>query len=484
MSAITTLSGLAVCLVAGASLVAIGSLGPWTLDGATLVCLLLWIAATAVLIARDRRRIWSPTVMFFSVFAVFHFGLALVVWSGGQTQDVAWFTDAAVPTAFIVVAWGAIGLLFGMLLPDAVRMVREHLARNGPGSRTTLSEAVALPQPETQAVLLPRVGTALVVLSVLAWAAIVLPRVGGRLWGVSYGDFLLATDDTALPWVYFWLALGFAMSVLPGSRTATRWSVAVFGLWALIALPIGLRGEVMFPAAAACMIASHRLRRVGVVPALVVMLIVLSLAALFKEVRKQGWSGVEWSVQTVNPASAVKELGQSLRPTVEVIRWVEGGDKPLAGGSYWAPIERGFLRLFPIQVRDAGDDDARLLNVRVQQRVGPIGFSPVAEAYYNWGVIGVVLVHLVIGWLVATLAVDPPTLLRQAMMSVILVPLLIHIRNSFAAFPAQVIIGLVVVLALVVLEEWLRARQLGSGRAALDRSDATTMAGSDQNRPT
>jgi len=479
MTSMLTLSGLAMCLLAGACLAAIGSLGPWTVDGAALACLLFWAAATAVLLARDRRRIWSPAVIFFSVFAVFHFGLALVVWSGGQTQDLPWFTDAAVPTAFIVVLWGGIGLLVGMLLPEVARMTWEYLIHRRAGAEASLASSpssalpVELPDETTQVVLLPRVGFALVVLSVLAWCALVLPPLGGRLWGVSYGEFLLATDEARLGWVYFWMALGFAMSVLPGSRATTWWSVAVFGLWAIVALPIGLRGEVMFPAAAACMITSHRLRRIGLIVTLVVMIAGLSLAALFKEVRKQGWSGVEWSAQTINPASAVKELGQSLRPTVEVIRWVETGDRLLGGGSYWAPMERGFLRLFPIKARDSGDDDERLLNVRVQQRVGPIGFSPVAEAYYNWGLVGVVLVHLVIGWIVAVLAVDPPSLLRQAVMSAILVPLLIHIRNSFAAVPAQVVVGLVVVFALVLAEQWLRARQTGSGRLPAEPADSS-----------
>jgi prepilin signal peptidase PulO-like enzyme (type II secretory pathway) len=83
----------------------------------------------------------------------------------------------------------------------------------------------------------------------------------------------------------------------------------------------------------------------------------------------------------------------------------------------------------------------------------------VAESYYNWGVPGVVAVMMVIGWIIAFLAVDPPSLLRQALMASIYVPLLIHIRNSFAPVLAQSLVGLVVILALLALEHWIRARR-------------------------
>jgi hypothetical protein len=93
------------------------------------------------------------------------------------------------------------------------------------------------------------------------------------------------------------------------------------------------------------------------------------------------------------------------------------------------------------------------------ERVGPIGFSPVAESYYNWGVPGVIAVMMFMGWIVAFLAVDPPSFLRQALMASIYVPLLNHIRNSFAPVLAQALVGMVVVVALLLLEQWIRTRR-------------------------
>lgn len=468
MSHIPLLGGLAFSALTMASLAAYSASGRPSIGGASLICLLIWMCGTVALVARDRRGIWSPNVIYFNIFAVFHFGLGLVYWSGMDLRDIYWFPDAAVATAFVVVAWGGIALLLGMLLPELTTIILGYLRQRqirAPGALVSMPSPMAglsstVDQPPTSALtILPRVGLLAVALSILAWFALVLPRVGGRIWGLSYGEFLLATDDAGLSWVYFALSLGVAMSVLPGAWTATRWSIVIFALWALVALPIGLRGEVMFPTAAALMITSHRLKRVGILAALTVGILVLSLSAMFREVRREGWSGVDWSWQTVNPAAAVQELGQSLRPTFETIRWIEGGDQFLEGGSYWAPVERGFLRLFPVQARTEGEEDRRLLNVLVMERVGPIGFSPVAESYYNWGIPGVVVLLTAMGWIVAFLAVDPPSFLRQALMAAIYVPLLNHIRNSFAPVLAQTLVGLVVIIGLLLLEQWIRTRR-------------------------
>jgi O-antigen polysaccharide polymerase Wzy len=457
--------GLGFSAVTMAALAAYSAAGSLSLSGASLFGVLIWVIGSVLLIARDSRGIWSPTVIFFNVFAVFHFGLGLMVWSGGDFRDITWFSDPAVPHAFIVAAWGGVALLLGMLLPDIGRSMQAYLGKYVESVSNSQCDDKALEQKENDptapmgALLLPRIGMILVIASVLAWFTMVLPLVGGRIWGLSYGEFLNATADAGMTWVYFFLSLGLALAVIEGSPRVTRWSIAIFTGWAIVALPIGLRGEVMFPAAAAIMIASHRLRRIGATAAVVLMLLGLSSAAMFKEVRNEGWSGVEWTWKTVNPVSAVQELGQSLRPTFETIRWIEGGDQFLAGGSYWAPIERGFFRLFPVQQRQEGETDRRLMNILVQERVGPIGFSPVAEAYYNWGIPGVAIVHLLMGWLVAILATNPPSLIRQGLMAATYVPLLIHIRNSFVPVIAQILVGIVIVMAMVLLEKWLDARR-------------------------
>jgi hypothetical protein len=178
----------------------------------------------------------------------------------------------------------------------------------------------------------------------------------------------------------------------------------------------------------------------------------------------------------------MRELGQSLRPTYETIRWIDDGDQFLEGASFWSPIERGFLRLFPIQEREVVDED-RQMTVLVFQRVGPIGFSPVAEAYYNFGVVGVPAVMAIIGLIVSALGMAGATPVGRAAMLTTLVPLLIFVRNSFTQVPGQIVIGLSLVAAVWLLTSAI-VRRFGIQDSAVGGEKREPTSPVDQNRPT
>jgi len=99
--------------------------------------------------------------------------------------------------------------------------------------------------------------------------------------------------------------------------------------------------------------------------------------------------------------------------------------------------------------------DDRLFNVEILDRVGPIGGSPVAEGYHDAGLFGVLLLLGAIGCAIGWLERRPATPLGHAAVGVLLLPLLGQIRNSFAPVPAQIAVGLL--LLLVVHEVAQRA---------------------------
>ena len=142
-------------------------------------------------------------------------------------------------------------------------------------------------------------------------------------------------------------------------------------------------------------------------------------------------------------------MGASLRPVQEVIKWRKNGDKLLMGGSYWAPIERQLAHFVPGLHRKPGVEDRRLLNVVVSERAGPIGFSPVAEAYLNFGERGVLFVFLFLGIVMAHFDSQASRLRYDIIVGASLVPLFIMIRNSFAPVPVQILVG--IVLAHIVM---------------------------------
>jgi hypothetical protein len=92
-----------------------------------------------------------------------------------------------------------------------------------------------------------------------------------------------------------------------------------------------------------------------------------------------------------------------------------------------------------------------LLNVTVIKRAGPIGFSPVAEAYINFGESGVFAMFLLIGSLIAFFDNQPSKIRYDILLGVSLVPVFIMIRNSFAHVPVQIIIGQIVAMTFMFL---------------------------------
>jgi hypothetical protein len=125
------------------------------------------------------------------------------------------------------------------------------------------------------------------------------------------------------------------------------------------------------------------------------------------------------------------------------------------GGSYWAPIERAAARLLPGLTSVDAADDQRIANVLVADRVGAIGYSPVAEAYRNFGSLGVVIVFAVIGAGMA--AIDTMRSRRAAVLTLAIVygPLLVNIRNSFVSVPAHWAFGVALILSLAVIRHVL-----------------------------
>lgn len=114
----------------------------------------------------------------------------------------------------------------------------------------------------------------------------------------------------------------------------------------------------------------------------------------------------------------------------------------MLGGSYWAPFERQFALLIPQLDRINIEDDGRLLNIMIQKKAGPIGFSAIAEAYINFGEKGVIIVFFLIGWVMAKLDSSVTTVRNDILIGVALLPIFVTIRNSFIHVPVQIILGI------------------------------------------
>jgi len=215
----------------------------------------------------------------------------------------------------------------------------------------------------------------------------------------------------------------------------------------------------MIPALSALVISAKRKIPISIGKAVASIIISLVAIAAIKDLRQVGIGNYAISEFRGSPVEALAELGASLRPVTEVVSWKYSGDDFINGASYWAPFSRAFNQVIPLVDQPAAVDDDRLMNVLVQRRVGPIGFSPVAEAYRNLGSLGVVialfLTGLTLGY-VDTWAVSQKS---QAVAGVLLVSLLLQVRNAFTPVPFQIITGIGLLYIAIYIARILQLRK-------------------------
>ena len=400
---------------------------------------------------------WSASSIYVIVFAIFHFGLTFVYGIGllsPATDSLVsrWFYRSTTQEAIFLTSLGLLSCLTGNLFARI-------------GYRRAAQPEVALEalKNDTYEQAFSIAGGFLVILAVGAWFYSVLSSGGVSLLFGSYIDYLAATASHSALTAFVWFSMGLGLSFLAttGPSRLRKAAIAAFVIFAVVALPLGLRGEVLFPTSAAVVILTKVRRPPSSLLAIVSVAILLFAIPILKDVRQVGVKNV--SQLSSNPLDAFTELGQSLRPVAEVVQWRHLGDPLKSGATYWSPFDRASCRFRPGAFCIAADRDERIAGTLVMHRVGPIGFSPVAEAYLNFGRWGIVVVMFLIGTILGRIDCWKRTRLRLAFSGVIYVELLINIRNSFAATPAHLFMGFVLVYGISVFARGMR-RSPGNAR--------------------
>ena len=412
-----------------------------TLDFQTLGGILsIYVAALVVFaVVVTPGDIWAPSSVYLIMLALFHFGAVAAFVLGQISEEMAeplerWFYNAWMSQATVLAATGITACSLGVFLA-------------GLGTRpvsTRQRHSIITGSQRTFAYYLTWVGFAMVSIGVFAWFALVVRSGGiGLLFG-SYADYLLATSTVGMGYVWILLGAGLAFLAATSGPNKSRLHLIAymcFGIFALFALPLGLRGEVLFTTLGALVVRARRGLRPSARATIVGALILLVLISAIREVRQVGIGSVQTIVVGGGLFDGVTELGSTLRPVVEVLDWETPSDNGQSGATYWAPVDR-FLCTIQL-VRDCvpASDDDRLMNVVVSDRLGPIGFSPIAEAYENFREIGIIFVMGAIGFLVGLLNKWKNSPFANAMTGLIMVELLINVRNAFTALPAHLLFG-------------------------------------------
>ena len=410
-----------------------------------------------VLVQTSRLGVVAPSNLFATTFYVFHFGALFVLPLIGNldyrihASFERWLLDSgSIPHTILVASASFIGLAAGILFER----------RKSEGYDLTPFSRYSI-RPDTMA----RAGAATAIASAGLWFYLVVGSGGIGALTSSYATYL--ERGLGALGGYINLGIGISAILLASTpwRKEHRLGVLALACFAGFGLPMGLRGEVLFPTVVALGLMAKRCgapRIATHVPMILITLTIgLSLVSGLRVVREFGVANAPLTAILSAPADGLAELGGSLRPVRETVRWAQNGEPPALGATYLAPVQRPLAAIAGYST-DPHQDDS-MMNVVILDRVGPIGFSSAAEAFHNFRLPGTILVHLLIGLLLGRIDRWRPDPLRLALSGVIMLPLLIHIRNSFISVPASWVIGAGLLLLLA------RPRQNGANTAPLRR---------------
>ena len=401
------------------------------------------VLAVITVYRASSRGAWAPSTIYVSVLSIFHFGLssvfALGLLSEPTTVHVArWFFRTTTVEAIYLSGLGVLACAAG------VQIAHLRTTRNIP--------LVSFSKFDNQARLrrvMEMTGATIVVICVLGWYGVVLRSGGFGLLIAPYESYLRATAGSVSNLSFIWFGMGIGMSFIAASAHRSSWTrvaLIAFLAFLLFALPLGLRGEVMFPSLTFLVILFRFRRPPSARITLLGVVAVLFAISLLQQIRTVGLGTAPSSNVNGNALDGLTELGSTLRPVSEVILWRQLGEMPISGASYLAPFDRPTCHIFVHSTCVPALNDPRLLNVLTTQRAGPIGFSPVAEAYRNFGTRGVIFVLGLVGLLLGWFDRRPATPIAQAAVGVIFVELLINVRNGFVAAPSHILIGFLIIL--------------------------------------
>ncbi|MDR7085925.1 hypothetical protein J2X11_000764 [Aeromicrobium panaciterrae] len=387
--------------------------------------------------------VWSPKRglvegrgVYLIVFGLFHGGLVIATALIGEEAflnrfESGWITARNLEPAVTIVCFAMIAFTVGALCAPQIKLPLR--AADGASIETRLTVA----------------GAALLVAAILLLMPVVI---GDNIFTLSYDQIFALGTGRGFAYGLGFLTAGCGLLIAADGKARTAgW--AAFVIVALILLPIGFRGPVLFAAAPLVVIEGRR-RHFNLLFVLPAAIATLTVASIIRQTRLGGIQALLNPTDVgVAPMQGLAELGYSIKPVVVVQEWMAGGEPPHHGVTLIAPMLRFVERL-------AGGHpptpDFRLFNVEILQRAGPIGGSPVAEGLRNGGPLFVLCFMAAIGLVIGILDRLPDTTLGSAIIVMTLTPLMASVRNDFAPVPARWIVG-VIVIGLILL--WPPPRQ-------------------------
>jgi hypothetical protein len=439
----------------------------WQLRPLEVASAALALSALVTIASVAARRCWSAGFVYVLMLTLFHLGLTSALAFGFQPKP---------ELAAYLSLWLTGHTIEAIYLCDLALVALTVAYLLGRQRRSTTPD-VTYDQHATSGPWFSIVGVVLVAASTLIYLYTARASFGG-----AYSAYFETTGSSgSVAYTTLGMAIGSIFVAVGSPGTARRAGFAFMGAYMIGAALIGSRTIFMFPVMAALTAAGQTGKRLPSAKVAVVgFVLALSVIGIIRDVRAEGPSLQALSAANVNPASALAELGSTLRPVVETVGWRRTlGEPPKRGVTYVAPL----LRLKDLALdrpRPEGRADERYAYTLVTERVPvyAIGYSAVAEAFLNFGTPGVVIIFALLGWLLSVADRRSRGPAGGALVGIVLFSLLLAVRNASNAMLFELVVGFLAVQAVLVLSR-LRGRVVGGEPSRV----ALTAAGPAHRRP-
>jgi hypothetical protein len=347
---------------------------------------LVWLACL-VLVVRELRPsgLLSFPATYLLLLGVFHLGLVVPLALGARPRfDEDWLHSGSMSKSLVLVALASACFALGVVTGG-----EDRDGRTSPGGPVVVRPLL---------------------IGGLLWAAVgaVMFWRGGDNLGVlrmSYDDYwttIEVSDPRAFGTGLMFLVSGALVAAAGASRRVMVY-LAV-GL-ALALAPIFAKGFRGIPLAAGItflIVWYRKSPRVATRLSLIGCALALVLVPAIRVTREAAIAPVAAPVSPVNPFEFFTEAGGSLRPLVETLQAIDSGKERLWMGRSYSLAAARVVPNVSLRWEAAPDEEASLTPDQwVSRRADDwkIGFSGVAEPYLNFGVAGVVLYFVALGFL-------------------------------------------------------------------------------------
>jgi hypothetical protein len=286
----------------------------------------------------------------------------------------------------------------------------------------------------------------------IASYVLIISRAGGLVvLFQNYGAFRDDVLNDTFNLGRFLIALGSGFALVGASRQRWYWSLAPFAVVGVSLLMTGNRGEVFFPLLTYLAILPKkgiRLPRTLLIAGVIATLVFIPV---INQVRSVGLGSIGNAQVQASWQDPFIEMGYAVRTIVVTYAYVDSGALDFVhGGSYWLPVERQLALVLPFFF-ERGDVSSDVRNTKIFTPT--MGYSPVAEGYYNFGFLGSILFFTLIGFLLGML--DKKSARSHYLLAfcvLILFLLIENVRNSFISIPGRVLLGVALMGAIWFLD--------------------------------